>query len=64
MGLDHSRLRSGNRSASISEAPSTGLRKMLLFLVLSGPSMQQARDQIDRKADDDRAEQKRQQSMT
>jgi hypothetical protein len=37
---------------------------MLLFLVLSGPSMQQARDQIDRKADDDRAEQKRQQSMT
>ena len=30
----------------------------MLFFVLSGPSMQQARDHIDRKADDDRAEQK------
>jgi len=36
MGLDRSRLKSGNRSASNSEAPSTGLRKMLL-LFLSFP---------------------------
>jgi len=56
MGLDRSRLKSGNRSASISEAPSTGLRKMLLFFELSGPSTQQDREHIDRKADDDRAE--------